>query len=207
MKRSILAPPARPSPSSSGREVRSACNSRLRSMKTGVACAVWPLSPCRFAQFTQTDSITYHLNWANVLAGLAEPQKVMDREAKLHTVSAISWTEGPDCTARRLSGPGRFFGPSGCAAQPSSSRLCPTKLHPSNFLCFPLRCHSMYQPAPPRTPPPSCRSCRPSPRCLRDAHASVVELSEDPLAPPWVYRTSSGTRLGPRFCLRSRDDS
>ena len=74
-------------------------------MKTGVACAVWPLSPCLLAQFTQTDSITYHLNWANVLAGLAEPQKVMDREAKLHTASAISWTEGPDCTARRLSGP------------------------------------------------------------------------------------------------------
>ena len=59
----------------------------------------------QIAQFTQTDSITYHLNWANVLAGLAEPQKVMDREAKLHTASAISWTEGPDCTARRLSGP------------------------------------------------------------------------------------------------------
>lgn len=132
-----------------------------------------------------------------------------------------TWTERPNCTRHRqfhgLKGqiaqrggsraPGRFFGPSGCAAQPSSSRLCPTKLHPSNFLCFPLRCHSMYQPAPPRTPPPSCRSCRPSPRCLRDAHASVVELSEDPLAPPWVHRTSSGTRLGPRFCLRSRDDS
>ena len=105
MKRSILAPPARPSPSSSGREVRSACNSRLRSMKTGVSCAVWPLSPCLLAQFTQTDSIIYHPNWANVLAGLAEPQKDMDREAKLHTASAISWTEGPDCTARRLSGP------------------------------------------------------------------------------------------------------